>query len=261
VARTRNYLRAWAESRASAINAKTLAALMAAQSGDVDPSNQGATPSGVFDLAAGYRASQQSQTISTQVASWGVMEAGRQCAPSGTLKTWVHHPSKSPRADHERMDGETVGIRERFSNGADWPGDTKSLSAGDVANCHCEVELTIPDGGDTRMPPTSADVPNWYTTKAKAKHLREHVAEFGLDIESAADRQRYDDIFSDVIDNYEHVVYSNKVSGQHQDECAIFLKGDVFAVVNLDGRYRVTMFRHKEGRSVFYERIWNQTRE
>lgn len=265
VGRTRNYLRAWAESRASAINAKTLAALMAARSGDVDPSNRGATPSGVFDLAAGYRASQQSQTISTQVASWGVMEAGRQCAPSGTLKTWVHHPSKNPRATHERLSGETVAIDGRFSNGALWPGDTAALSADEVANCHCELELTVIDGvyefsQAHREPPRSYDVKDWFSTQATAKHLREHAAEFGLDIRSADDRQRYEDIFSEVMDNYDHVVYSNYVNGQSPEECAIFLKGDIFAVVNLDGGYRVTMFRRDEGRGGIYERIWNQTR-
>ena len=106
----------------------------------------------------------------------------------------------------------------------------------------------------------TADVPNWYTTKAKAKHLREHAAEFGLDIRSADDRQRYEDIFSEVMDNYDHVVYSNYVNGQSPEECAIFLKGDIFAVVNLDGGYRVTMFRRDERRGGIYERIWNQTR-
>ena len=96
-ARTRNFLRAWAESRAAGINAKTLEGLCAAQAGGLDPASVGATPAGVFDLAMGARATQQAQTIATQTASWGVMEAGRQCAPAETTKTWVHHPSKSPR--------------------------------------------------------------------------------------------------------------------------------------------------------------------
>ena len=186
------------------------------------------------------------------------MEAGRQCAPSGTLKTWVHHPSKSPRADHERMDGETVGIRERFSNGADWPGDTKSLSAGDVANCHCEVELTIPDGGDTRTPPSSSDITEWRSGRAKARHLREHAAEYGFDIRTEEGRKGYESLFSDVMDSHEHVVYSNEIGGQSPSECAIFIRGYDIAVVNIDESIRVTLFRYQEGMSDTYDDIWNQ---
>lgn len=263
--RTRNYLRKWAESRAAGINAATLRALQAARAGDVGAGAAGSTPEGVFDLAESARAPQQARTIATQVSSWGVMEAGRQCAPAGTLKTWVHHASKSPRAAHERLSGETVAIDGRFSNGALWPGDTGALPADEVANCHCELELTVTDGAyelsqTNRKPPRSYDVKDWISTQATAKHLREHAEEFGLDIRSAADRQRYEDIFSDVIDDYDHVVYSNHVNGQSPEECAIFLKGDIFAVVNLDGGYRVTMFRRDEGRGGIYERIWNQTR-
>lgn len=48
-----------------------------------------------------------------------------------------------------RMNGETVGLRERFSNGAEWPGDTRHLPASEVANRHCEIQLTVPDHRDS----------------------------------------------------------------------------------------------------------------
>ncbi len=262
---TRNYLKAWARARAEAINAKTLDALRSALAGEAGEGTQGSTPTGVFDLAAGYRAAQQAQTIATQAASFGVVEAARQCAPANTTKTWIHNPSPAPRAEHVRLNGETVGIDERFSNGARWPGDTKSMGAGDAANCHCEVELTITDGEYVfnevnRKPPTSAEVSEWATTKATAKHLREHAAEFGLDIASAADRRKYDELLSDVIDNYDYVVYSTAVGGQRYGECAIFLRDDVLAVVNLERKIRVTMFKYERGRSELYDSVWNQTR-
>lgn len=43
------------------------------------------------------------------------------------------------------MNGDTVAVSAKFSNGADWPGDSRALDAADVANCNCTVEITIPD--------------------------------------------------------------------------------------------------------------------
>ena len=141
--RTRAYLRAWAESRAKGINAGTLRQLEAAVSGDLSDEAQGSTPAGVFDKAEGSRAAMQAATLAMQTANWGGMEAARQCAPSTTVKTWLHHPSRNPRSSHARMHGETVPVRERFSNGADWPGDSFTLPLSEVAYCHCTVELRM----------------------------------------------------------------------------------------------------------------------
>jgi hypothetical protein len=38
------------------------------------------------------------------------------------------------------MDGETVAIDDKFSNGADWPGDPV-LGAEGVAGCNCGVTV------------------------------------------------------------------------------------------------------------------------
>jgi hypothetical protein len=40
------------------------------------------------------------------------------------------------------MDGERVGLDDKFSNGADWPGDDV-LGPKDVCYCHCTVEVEI----------------------------------------------------------------------------------------------------------------------
>lgn len=50
-----------------------------------------------------------------------------------------------PRSSHRRLDGETVPIDDLFSNGANWPGDNFRLPVEEVANCHCEVIVTLPD--------------------------------------------------------------------------------------------------------------------
>ena len=143
--RTRNYLRAWAESRAAGINGLTLANLLKAIDGDLSEDAEGSTPAGVFDIAETSRAEMQALTLATQVAAWGSIEACRQRAPQRAMKTWRTNPSRDPRSSHRRLDGETVPIDELFSNGANWPGDSFRLPVEEVANCHCEVVVTLPD--------------------------------------------------------------------------------------------------------------------
>lgn len=48
-------------------------------------------------------------------------------------------------SQHARLNGETVPVGERFSNGADWTGDSFSLPVSEVANCHCDVVVKLPD--------------------------------------------------------------------------------------------------------------------
>lgn len=141
--RTRAYILAWAQARAAGINAGTLARLQAALDGDLSDDAVGSTPAGVFDKAEGYLARQQALTLSTQVAGWGAMEAARQQGGKGMMKTWRSHSSRNPRNSHRRMNGETVPIDEKFSNGADWPGDSMALPVDEVANCHCTVEISM----------------------------------------------------------------------------------------------------------------------
>lgn len=145
--RTYAYLTAWAAARAAAINAGTLKRLEAALSGELSDEAVGSTPAGVFDNAAGYLAAQQAQTLSTQVAGWGTLEAARQSGRGGLQKTWRAHPSRNPRSSHRRLDGETVPIDEKFSNGAEWPGDARALGVEEVANCHCTVDVSAAGDG------------------------------------------------------------------------------------------------------------------
>ena len=141
---TRNYLAAWAKSRAAGINATTLKHLESALSGELEEDAEGSTPEGVFDIAETSRAESLGLTISTAVASWGALEACRQCAPGGVMKRWDAHQSKDPRSSHRRLDGQTVPMDGKFSNGADYPGDSINLPAQETANCHCDMTVIIP---------------------------------------------------------------------------------------------------------------------
>lgn len=57
-------------------------------------------------------------------------------------KTWHHRPQKDPRdgskgVDHVSLEGETVGIDEKFSNGMLFPRDPDDGRAEEVINCRC----------------------------------------------------------------------------------------------------------------------------
>jgi hypothetical protein len=71
----------------------------------------------------------------TSLSSYGAYKA----AVKGriTTKTWVVN-STNPRDSHASMNGETVGLFERFSNGMRWPGDYEG-SAEETVNCACSL--------------------------------------------------------------------------------------------------------------------------
>ncbi|MCI1673149.1 MAG: phage portal protein [Bifidobacterium tibiigranuli] len=57
-----------------------------------------------------------------------------------TQKTWTV-TSANPRPAHAAMNGETVGMRDTFSNGARWPGDG-GLDVDESAGCTCVLSYT-----------------------------------------------------------------------------------------------------------------------
>jgi len=140
--RTEKFLRAVAESRAGKINATTFDQIQAALD---DPGNDGEgnpvrSPTKVFDEVEGGRGEGIATTLLTTFSGFATMEAAKQNSSEAT-KTWVVN-SGNPRSEHADMDGETVPVRDTFSNGADWPGDPV-LGAEGVANCMCSVEVSL----------------------------------------------------------------------------------------------------------------------
>lgn len=145
-ARTEKFLRSVADSRASMINSTTKDQLDDAvdyeADPEVDPADDPHTPAGVFKTAATSRAVQAAGTYVTTMSSFGTTEAAKQVVGDSATKTWRTTSSK-PRAAHKRMNGETVGINEKFSNHAEWPGDPV-LGADGVAGCECDIDVNIP---------------------------------------------------------------------------------------------------------------------
>lgn len=96
----------------------------------------------VFDVAEEARATAAAVTLTTAIAGFATVEAARQTAGPRATKTW-RASGVNTRSSHARMNGETVGIEEKFSNGMRWPGD--SSDADEVANCRCTLTYTYPE--------------------------------------------------------------------------------------------------------------------
>ena len=143
--RTEAYIRAMCEGRAADANQRTLDLLMEAEENHEDEERAEARAA-VFKEGED-RATRAGRSMACSVLGWAALEAVRQARDAGhpvanVTKTWVV-TSRNPRPSHKAMDGETVPYDETFSNGAEWPGDSKALDAADVANCQCECEVTI----------------------------------------------------------------------------------------------------------------------
>lgn len=135
---TEKFLKAVAASRAGMINAATKDELDAAVDSEDDEGTP--TPADVFTSAETDRAPVAATTFVTTMSAFGTTEAAKQAAGDSATKTWVV-TSGNPRPEHAAMDGETVGIDETFSNGANWPGDP-ALGADGVAGCTCDVSVS-----------------------------------------------------------------------------------------------------------------------
>jgi len=132
IARTEAFLHAVAESHAEAINQATLDQVNAALAAE-------APVSGVFDNAKAQRAIAGAATLITAYSAFATTEAARQLGGSTATKTWI--TGSNPRPSHAAMNGETVDIDARFSNGMDWPGDLGDPD--EVAGCNCDVQVNI----------------------------------------------------------------------------------------------------------------------
>lgn len=143
-ARTVNFLKAVAASRAGMVNATTRDQIKDALAADPADYAEGEapTPAHVFDVAESSRVPAAAAALVTTFSAFATTEAAKQVAGDRATKTWVVN-SGNPRASHAAMDGETVGINDTFSLGLNWPGDP-SMGADEVAGCLCGVEVNIP---------------------------------------------------------------------------------------------------------------------
>ena len=134
---TRKYLRKLTEGRSKAINASTLQKLLDAIEAEEEPAE-------VFEKRENHDAGTFGQSLANAVAGWALMEAVHQAQAQGYTKKvekeWETGPNARP--SHAAMNGQRVGIDEKFSNGAEWPGDD-NLSADESCGCNCATNVII----------------------------------------------------------------------------------------------------------------------
>lgn len=133
--RTVNFLAAVAERVASSVNAVTRAQV-AEVLGDPAALDE------VFVRAVDQRAPEAARTQVTNLSGFASAEAVKQTGRRAT-KTWLV-TSNNPRPTHLAMNGQTVDLDERFSNGAAWPADP-ALGVDEVAGCECDLEVSVED--------------------------------------------------------------------------------------------------------------------
>jgi hypothetical protein len=137
---TTGWLLANAERVAGAVNGATKRRLIDVMGDAVDDVVDAVKH--LFEVYVSARAPQLARSHATALASFGSSEVARQSGREST-KTWRVR-SMNPRSSHSRMNGETVALDGRFSNGAQWPGDS-DLDEDERAGCKCEIEIEFAD--------------------------------------------------------------------------------------------------------------------
>ncbi|NPD33096.1 phage portal protein [Eggerthellaceae bacterium zg-997] len=151
---TSNYVLAMARGKAHAFNegtrsdvARALSRRPAKSADGPDDGDEamGGTPEGCFDMAEGSRAERAAVSFATAVAGWAVIEAAHQSREATrerrVMKVW-RTGGRNPRRTHLSMNGERVGIDERFSNGSRFPGDPE-VDASEGAYCRCSIDVIV----------------------------------------------------------------------------------------------------------------------
>jgi len=137
------YLAAMATNTAGRLNAGVLAAVDDAQVGtDPGTDEQAEATRNAFTTLTQATAVAWAGTVVADAAGFGGYDAAKASGGGSGTKTWLVN-SSNPRESHAAMNGETVPIDGRFSNGGKWPGDAVSLAVEEMAGCMCGVEWTV----------------------------------------------------------------------------------------------------------------------
>jgi hypothetical protein len=91
----------------------------------------------VFGILTATGALSLATQMTTTVGNFAVRDTA--VKSGAAVKVW-RTTSADPRKSHARMNGESVGLDEKFSNGLMWPGDPEG-DPEDVAECKCSLTI------------------------------------------------------------------------------------------------------------------------
>ena len=173
-------------------------------------------------------------------ANAGIEEGARR---SGVVckKRW-RTASAHPRTSHAKMNGETVKIGRRFSNGAKYPGDP-ALPAEETCNCLCRLDI-IKEGEPKPRKASSVSIDSGQF----GKKMGEHASDFGFrpsDMADAGSREAMTDAFREIIDGHDEFVWGVIWKGQ-DGQCEAYVKNGLTVIVDDAGKF-VTGFREQIG--------------
>ena len=135
----------------------------------------------------------------------------------------------------------------------------------DVVRSHLrpsiEANITHGEIAAREVAPTSAEVRYWASGERRNWHAKGHAAEYGIDYRSKAGQDEYDRILSEVIDEADDIAFVDDIRGQNGQRCAVYFRGGDIAVVNLDKKVRISLFKYEEGYSDYYTSLWNKVRK
>lgn len=137
IERAEGFLAAQTTRVAEATNAVTEQQIAAAVEADDDLDLALAA---IFATAIAARALSLGRAQATAISGFATVEAGKQAELGEATKTWV--TGVNPRPSHAAMNGETVPLDAKFSNGAEWPADAVNLDVDEVAGCNCSIIVT-----------------------------------------------------------------------------------------------------------------------
>lgn len=89
-------------------------------------------------------ATRAARTLVTQAENHGRLDSYKTLDEQGVVqeKVWIATPDSRTRASHLDVDGETVDIKDTFSNGLEYPADPSGDPA-EVYNCRCSMRTEI----------------------------------------------------------------------------------------------------------------------
>lgn len=97
-----------------------------------------------FEEFSTHRAYRIARTETVAASNFGSFLAAEEASEEvGDLdKEWIDSGDARVRDSHEKMNGERVGMYQKFSNGLEYPGDMANGKAADVIHCRCTLIYT-----------------------------------------------------------------------------------------------------------------------